>query len=259
MKKVFSVIVFVVMFVFVTSAFAAEEEKEEGWKPYAEISAGVHNKYVEEYSGALYFNKAMSNQSVMVGLDKDGTGIYLQAENFSPFDREETEETDFYAGAYAKIYGVKFDIGYGRYWIREVGEVDFNGVYAEVTFPAPFWGIVPFIKGEYRFAEKIETENGEKVSLDGFVYYGGLSKEFEIIPERLKLTLEASIGGHTGIYNMPAENLSFAREKIEIEISLTEWLKLKASALTQQNLGKEEGIAADTEEAFVSGALVFSF
>lgn len=255
MKKILSV--FVVMIVFSASFVFAAEEKSEGWTPTAEISAAVHNRYVDEYSGALYFNKAMSSQSVMIGLDKDGTGIYIQADNFIPTE-EETAETDFYAGVYTEVAGVKVDIGYGRYWIREEGEIDYNGVYAEITFPAPFLGITPFIKGEYRFAEKIEAEDGEKISMDGFVYYGGLRREFQI-HERVNLIAEVSVGGNTGIYDMPAENLSFAREKIEIEISLVEWLKLKASALTQQNLGKEQGIAADTEKFFVSGGIALTF
>lgn len=256
MKKVFFAVLVAVVVLVSFSAFAAEE-KSEGWTPTAEISAAVHNRYVDEYSGALYFNKAVSNQSVMVGLDKDGTGFYIQADNFIPTE-EETAETDFYAGVYTEIYGVKIDAGYGRYWIREVGEVNFNGVYAEITFPAPAWGITPFVKGEYRFAEKVEAENGEKISMNGFVYYGGLRREFQI-HERVSLTAEVSVGGNTGIYDMPAENLSFAREKVELTISLTDWLKLKASALTQQNLGREEGIAADTEKFFVSGGIAMTF
>lgn len=257
MRKIFSFVMIVAMIFSASFVFAAEKEKAEGWKPYAEISAAVHSGYVDEYAGASYYKNTLFTQSLMIGLDKDGTGIYVQADNFIPTEKE-TAETDFYAGVYTEIAGVKFDIGYGRYWLREKGEIDYNGVYAEITFPAPFLGITPFVKGEYRFAEKIENENGEKVSLNGFVYYGGLRRDFQI-HERVNLIAEVSVGGNTGIYDMPAENLSFAREKLEIEISLTDWLKLKASALTQQNLGKEEGIAADTDKLLVSGGVSLNF
>lgn len=259
MKKVFSVVAVVVMFVFSANVFASEEENAEGWVPTTEISSVVYNGYIDEYSGAKTYEKTLFTQSVMVGLDKDGTGIYVQAENFSPLEKDEMEETDFYAGIYTEIYGVKFDIGYGRYWIREAGEIDFNGVYAEITFPAPFLGIVPFVKAEYRFAEKVKAEDGEEISLNGFVYYGGFQREFQI-HERVSLTAEVSVGGHDGIYNMPVENLAFAREKLELKISLTDWLSLKGSALTQQNIGDKYGIATDVEKkVFVSGAIVLTF
>ncbi|HRY27879.1 MAG TPA: hypothetical protein P5323_01950 [Candidatus Moranbacteria bacterium] len=278
MKKIFTIVMAIVMmivsagFAFATDEVlidepvAAEEktsvagevteEKGEGVKPFAEVSIGVQNKYADEYSGALYFDKVMSSQSIMVGVDRNGIGIYIQAENFIPTGGE-FKETDFCVGAYAEIKGVKIDVGYGRYWIREKGEIDYNGIYAEVTFPAPFFKIVPFIKGEYRFSERVENEDGEGISQNGFVYYGGLRREFQI-HERVNLLAEVSVGGHTGIYGMPAENLSFAREKLEISISITNWLKVKASAMTQQNLGLRDGIAADTDKLFVSGVIVIS-
>ena len=239
----------------------ATEEKAPTWKPIGEVSAVVRNQYVDPYAGAKTYQKPLFSQSVMVGLDKDGTGIYVQAENFIPTEGE-TKETDFYAGFYTEIKGVKIDVGYGRYWIREAEEVDFNGVYAEITFPAPFFEIVPFVKGEYRFSKKVEAEDGEKVSLDGFVYYVGLKREFKI-HERVSMTAEVGVGGNTGIYGMPAENLSFAREKLEIKISLVEWMKaeakFKASVMTQQNLGRRDGIAADTDKIFVSGGIAVEY
>lgn len=243
--------------VLVSFVNAGAEEKEEGWMPTAEISVAVHNAYVDDYSGAAYYRKTLFFQSAMVGLGKSETGCYFQAETFTP-NEQETRETDFYVGFYTRVVGVKIDAGYGRYWIREAGEIDFNGVYAEISFPSPIWKIIPFVKAEYRFAEKMELEDGSKVSPDGFIYQGGIKREFQI-HERVKLTAEVSVGGNTGIYGMSAENLSFAREKLEVLISIMTWMKIKASAMTQQNLGLREGIAADTDRIFVSGAFVLTF
>lgn len=243
------------------AAGEATEEKAPTWKPTGEVSSVVRNQYVDPYAGAKTYQKPLFSQSVMVGLDKDGTGVYVQAENFVPTEGE-TKETDFYVGFYTEIKGVKIDAGYGRYWIREKGEVDFNGIYAEITFPAPIWGITPFIKGEYRFAKRVENEDGEGISQNGFVYYVGIRREFQL-HERVSAIAEIGGGGNTGIYSLPAENLSFAREKLEIKISLMEWMKveakIKASIMTQQNLGLREGIAADTDKLFVSGAIVLTF
>lgn len=244
---------------------AAENgEKAEGWKPFAEISATAHNSYLEEYSGSRYFEKFTFIQSTTVGLDKnDAMGVYVQSENFFPFGKNEYEETDLYIAFYAKFYGIKIDAGYGRYLIWKNGEGDYNGIYAEITFPAPIWGIVPFVKGEYRFADKKgEDEDGNEFSQNGFLYVVGLKREFQL-NERVNLTAKISFGGHDGIYGMPAENLSFAREKLEIKISLVEWMKaeakFKASIMTQQNLGLRDGIAADTEKLFVSGGIAVEY
>ena len=75
----------------------------------------------------------------------------------------------------------------------------------------------------------------------------------------MNITTEVSAGGNTGIYGMSAENLSFVREKLDITVSLLEQLKINLSGLTQQNLGKKDGIAADTEKIFVSATMVLSF
>ncbi|NLD82096.1 MAG: hypothetical protein GX642_13145 [Smithella sp.] len=45
---------------------------------------------------------------------------------------------------------------------------------------------------------------------------------------------EVSVDGNTGIYEMAAENLSFARKKLEVLISIMTWMKIKASGMTQQ-------------------------
>lgn len=254
MKKILAVaVVFIVMVFFLVSSTMAGE-KEEGWKPTAEVAVGVHSKYLNEASGALSYDKTMSNQSVMVGLDKNGTGFYVQAENFAPLEKEEKKETDFYVGFYTEAVGMKFDAGYVHYWVRESGELNYHAVYAAIDFPAVGWQIVPFVKAEYNFAAKGSSE----VSTDGFLYYGGLKREFQI-HERVSLLAEISIGGNTGIYGLPAENLAFAREKVEVSFSLTERWSLKVSALTQQNLGKRDGIAADTDKPFVSAAIVWTF
>jgi hypothetical protein len=256
MKKIISSVMALII-VLVSFVNARAGEKEEGWMPTAEISVAVHNAYVDDYSGAAYYRNTMFFQSAMVGLDKSGTGCYFQADNYSPSEQE-TRETDFYVGFYTRVVGVKIDAGYGRYWVREAGALDFNGVYAEITFPSPIWKIIPFVKAEYRFAERMELADGSKVSLDGFLYQGGIKREFQI-HERVNLTTEVSVGGNTGIYGRPAENLSFAREKLEVLISIMTWMKIKASAMTQQNLGLREGIAADTDRIFVSGAVVLTF
>lgn len=251
MKKALVVMMVAVMVFSASSVLAGE--KEEGWKPTAEVAIGIHGKYLDEASGALYYDKAMSNQSVMVGLDKNGTGLYVQAENFHPLEKEEKRETNFYVGFYTEAYSMKFDAGYAHYWVRESGELDYHAVYAAIDFPAIGWQIIPFIKAEYNFAAKNSLE-----SMNGFLYYGGLKREFQI-HERVNLVAELGAGGNTGVYGLPAENLAFAREKVEVSLSLAERWKLKVSALTQQNLGKRDGIAADTDKPFVSVAIVRTF
>jgi hypothetical protein len=257
LKRLFAVAVtFFVVFVCLLSSALAED-----WKSMAEVAVGIHSKYLNEASGALSYDKTMSNQSVMVGMDKNGTGLYIKAENFAPLEKEENRETDFYLGGYTEIAGAKVDVGYARYWVRKSEALDYNAIYASVDFPEVGWKIVPFVKAEYDFAGKShETELSEKISasMDGFMYRGGLKREFQL-HERVSLLAEVSIGGNTGIYGLPAENLAFAREKVEVSISLAERWKLKVSALTQQNLGKRDGIAADTDRLFVSAAVVWTF
>lgn len=232
-------------------------EKKEGWKPFAEISISASNKVVDEYLGAILLNEKSLTESVSIGIEKNKKGFYLWVDNFVPSHGED-RETDIYLGAYAEFSGFKVDVGYGRYWTREVAAIDLNGVYAEITLPAPIWQIIPFVKMEYRFAEKVELEDGSKISIDGFVYYGGFQREFKL-HERVNIMAEVSVGGNTGIYGMPAENLNFAREKLEATIYITEWLKIKASAMTQQNLGHRDGIAADTDKLFLSAGIVAGF
>lgn len=238
---------FIVIMTSMSSALAGE------WTLTAEVAVGIHSKYLNEASGAVSYDKIMSNQSVTVGLDKNGTGLYLKAENFAPLDKEEFRETDLYLGFYAEAAGMKFDAGYGYYWVRESGELDYHAVYAAVDFPEVGWQIVPFVKAEYNFAAKNSPE-----SMDGLMYYGGLKREFRL-HERVSFLAEVSIGGNTGIYGMPAENLAFAREKMEVSFSLNEQLKLKVSALTQQNLGKREGVAANTDKLFAGATVVWTF
>jgi hypothetical protein len=256
MKKVF---LFVVAMVF-SASFVLAGEKEEGWKPTAEVAVGIHSGSVGG-SGALFYDTAYSNQAVTLGLDKNGTGFYIQAENSAPFKKEESRETDFYLGFYTEVAGMKFDAGYAHYWVRESEALDYDAVYASVDFPEVGWKIIPFVKAEYDFAGKShEAESSEKISasMDGFMYRGGIKREFQI-HERVSLLAEVSVGGNTGIYGLPAENLAFAREKLEISIFLAKQWKLKVAGLTQQNLGKRDGIAADTDRLFASAVIVWTF
>jgi hypothetical protein len=256
MKRAVAILVaFFIIVVFLMSSALAE-----GWKPTAEVAVGIHSGQVGG-SGALFYDKAVSNQAVTLGLDKSGTGFYLQAENFAPLEKEESKETDFYLGFYTEAYGMKFDAGYARYWVRETEALDYNAIYASVDFPEVGWKIVPFVKAEYDFAGKeheIEAVENISVSKDGFMYRGGLKREFQP-HERVNILAEISIGGNTGIYGLPAENLAFVREKVEVSFSLIEQWKLKVSALTQQNLGKRDGIAADTDRLFASAVIVWTF
>jgi hypothetical protein len=256
-KAMVAVVVAIVMIFSVGFVFATEEEKAEIWKPTGEVSVGVHNGMVDDYLGAVTFRKTLIRESATIGMEKGETGFYIQGENFSTSEKE-PRNTWFYGGGYTKIFGVKVDAGYAFYQTREKGETDYHGIYTEVTFPEIFWQVVPFVKAEYRFAEKFTDADGAKTFMDGFLYIGGLKREFQL-HERVNLEAEVSVGGNTGIYGMPAENLSFTREKITLVISLTEQLKLKASALTQQNLGLRDGIAADTDRLFVSAAIVWAF
>jgi len=239
-----------------TKAIAVAAEKEAGWKPTAEVAVGIHAGHVGG-TGKISYTETMSTQTITVSAEKNGTGLYVQAENFAPFEKE-AKETDFYAGFYTEVKGMKIDIGYGRYWVREIGELDYNALYAAVDLPKIFWQIVPFVKAEYDFAQKTVNENGTETSMDGFYYSGGFKREFKI-HERVSLNAEVSVGGNTGIYNMPAENLAFAREKVGIEISLAEQWKLKVSVLTQQNLGRAGGIAEGTDKVYPTAAVVWTF
>jgi len=251
-------------------ATAEKEEEQEGWKPYVEVSAEFRNLHADDYSGEMLYKSPLLTQTATVGMEytkkvgKDAynkAGFYIRADNFIPSGGE-NHETDPYFGVNAEIKDWKFDIGYGRYLNWEHESVDFNGLFFEITAPALIWDITPFIKGEYRFSERIKNEEDEGISQNGFLYYVGLKREFEL-HKRISLVLEVGFGGHTGIYGMPAENISFAREKLEIKISLVEWMKaeakFKASVMTQQNLGLRDGIAADTEKLFVSGGIAVEY
>ena len=93
--------------------------------------------------------------------------------------------------------------------------------------------------------------------MNGFMYYGGIKHEFKP-HEKVSIIAEVGAGGNTGVYGMQAENMSFSREKLELTISITDWLKLKGSIATQQNLGLQNGIAADTDKVFASGAVAIA-
>lgn len=229
----------------------AEEEKSEGWTPIVEIAVTANNALLGGTSGMAFYKKSLSTQSLTVGMDKSGTGLYIQALNYSP-SKQEGKETDFSLGFYTEVAGVKIDAGYGFWWIREKGTVDYHAIYIGIDFPAPFLGIVPFVKAEYDFAKK---ENG--VDMNGFMYYGGLKHEFKP-HEKVSIIAEVGAGGNTGVYGMQAENMSFSREKLELTISITDWLKLKGSIATQQNLGLQNGIADDTDKVFTSGAITIA-
>jgi len=229
----------------------AEEKKVEVWKPTAEASVTFNSSNVGG-SGAILHEKPFVSQPIMVGMDKNGkSGVYVKAENFSTSERE-PRETDFYAGAYAKFGGMNIDLGVAEYWMREKDINDCYAIYVSTDFPALFLGVIPFINMEYDFSEKVEGK-----SMDGLFYRGGLKREFKL-HERVSLAAEISLGGNTGVYGLPAENLAFARESVGINISLTNWLKINGSVMTQQILGLQDGIAKNTDRPFVSGAVVIS-
>jgi hypothetical protein len=270
-NKIIFVAAVSLFFLFIGSVNAEEKEKNDGWKPGAEFTLGAHSGYVEEISGTALFSKPVFIQSATFYAEKKGTGFYVMAANFSPSEQE-SRETDFYAGFYTELAGVKIDAGYAYYWWRENLAIDFQGAYALIVFPQFVWQIYPFLNAEYRFAEKKVVDLYPDAyhrrverkcefaddNLGGFIYHGGLKREFKV-NERLNITTEVSTGGNTGIYGMSAENLSFVREKLDITVSLLEQLKLNFSGMTQQILGKQDGIAADTEKIFVSATVVLSF
>jgi len=247
MKRLLAVSVAVaVVFVFLVSSALSED-----WKPTAEVSVGIHSGQVGG-AGGLFYDKAVSNQAVTLGLDKGGTGFYVQAENFAPLEKKAKKETDLYLGGYMEIFGAKVDAGVAHYWVRESGELNWYAAYVGIDFPEVGWKITPFIKAEYDFAIN------SAISMDGLMYRGGVKREFQL-HKRVSLMAELSAGGNTGIYGMSAENLAFAREKLEVSIILAEQWKLKISGLTQQTLGKRDGIAADTDRLFASAAIVWTF
>lgn len=261
MKKMLMAVLVAVMVSLAGLTFAAEEEKvataaveeEAVWTPTAEATLVGRIGYVSQYSGSAGYKKPLMSQSIIVGADKGGNGFYVMAENFTPSENE-SRETDFYVGFYVERLGIKIDGGYGYYWIREHKATDINALYAEITLPSPIWGIVPLIKVEYDFAQK--TSEGE--DLNGFMYYAGLKREFKL-HERITVTPEIGVGGNTGLYGLPAENIAYAREKVDVSVSIIEHLKLKLTLQTQQNLGKQDGIAADTDRLFVYTGAVATF
>lgn len=263
MKKIFAVLTILAMIFSVNFAFAEEKEEELKWRVIGDVSVGMHNKYVDEATGSISYDNPVSTQSATIGVEKGDTGLYFQVENFSPFEKQESEETDLYLGFYKEACGMKFDAGIAHYWVREKGEIDYNAVYGSVDFPEVFWKIVPFLKAEYRFAtqkEWIEDDEGDEhpVSLDGFVYYGGFKREFKVT-KKVSLNTEVGVGGNTGIYGGHAENLAYVREKVEVSIELIENLNLKIAGMTQQNLGRKDGIASRTDKPFLSLSLNWKF
>lgn len=261
MKRMFLVVLVAVMVTFsAVNIFAAEEkvvassvEEDAGWTPTAEVTLVGRTGYVSQYAGSAGYKKPLFSQSVTIGADKDGNGFYAMAENFSSSEQE-ARETDFYVGFYVEKLGLKIDGGYGYYWIREHKAIDIHALYAEITFPSSIWGIVPLIKVEYDFAQK--ASEGE--DLNGLMYYASLKREFKI-HERVTVTPEIGLGGNTGLYGLPADNVAYAREKLDVSFSIVEHLKLRLTLQTQQNLGRQEGIAKDTDRLFVSAAIVMTF
>jgi hypothetical protein len=263
----------VVAWFFLSIGFVNAEEKQkmEDWKPGVEVTIGAHSGYVEEISGTVLFSKPVFIQTAILYAEKKNNGFYIMAANFSPSEQE-SRETDFYAGFYTKLAGVKIDAGYAYYWWREDLAIDFQGAYALFVFPPFIWQISPFVNAEYRFAEKKITDlysdpyhrrlkreyKFADENLSGFLYHGGLKREFKF-NKRLNITAEVSAGGNTGIYGMEAENLSFVREKLAVTVSLLEQMKLIFCGLTQQNLGNKDGIAADTDKIFISATIALFF
>lgn len=261
MKKLIAVLA--VLAIFFSAGFVCAKEKKEEektWKVTGEVSVGMHSEYVDEISGGLSYNHPVSTQSAMIGVEKDGTGFYLQAENFVPLRKKESKETDLYLGFYTEAKGFKFDVGYAYYWVREKGESDYHALYGSVDFPSIGWEIVPFFKAEYRFAtRKLVDEDGNRISLGGFVYQGGLKREFKI-HEKVSLVTEVSVGGNTGVHGYKADNLAFARGKAEVSVNITEELKLKLQGFAQRNLGRKDGIAEKTNgKAFLGIVLSYTW
>ncbi|MFA5777718.1 MAG: hypothetical protein WC906_04730 [Parcubacteria group bacterium] len=261
MKRLIAVMA-VLAFFFSVGISSAEEKSKVSWRVIGDASVSIHNKYADEITGEMYYDNPISTQSATVGVEKENTGLYIKAENYAPL-RHEPKETDVYFGFYTEACGMEFDVGFAHYWMREKGEIDYNAIYGEVNFPEVIWGIVPFLKAEYRFAtqkEWVEDEEGNEYSnsLDGFAYYGGFKREFKVT-EKVSLNVEVGAGGNTGIYGGQAENLAYAREKVEVSVELIENLNLKIAGMTQQNLGRKDGISSRTDKPFVGASIVWNF
>jgi hypothetical protein len=251
MKKFFSIVVAMAIFFSASFVFAQEEKEKDGWKVSGEVSVGIHSKYVDEISGELSYGRPVSTQSAMIGVEKDATGFYLKAENFIPFEKKEAKESDFYLGFYTEAKGMKFDFGYAHYWVRKDGESDCHAVYGVVDFPQIGWRVVPFAKAEYRIAS-------EKRGEGGFVYRGGLKREFPI-HKKVSLTAEMSMGGNSGIHGYKVDNISFGRAKAEASVEISEQLKFKIYAFAQRNLGSDGGIASGTNGKAFLGMIISYF
>ena len=264
MKKTFAVLVVLAIVFSVGFVFAEEKENKDSWKFFGEASVGMHNKYVDDDTGELWYDKSISTQSAMIGFEKAGTGFYFQADNFVPFEKQESKETDIYLGFYTEAWGMKFDGGLGHYWTREKGEADWHSLYGSVDFPSLGWGIVPFTKAEYRLAtrkEWVEDENGNEnpVSLNGFFYQVGLKREFKLT-EKVSIVAKLTSGGNTGALGYETSNLAYIGGKVEGVIDVGNNFKLKPTVYYQKNLGGEGSVAAEAnEKIFLGLALSWSW
>jgi hypothetical protein len=234
------------------------EQEARSWELTGEMGMGIHSGYYDD-TGEKTYKHPVSTQTVTVNYEKDGTGVYIQAENFIPFRNEESKETDFYVGFFTEAWEMKFDFGYAHYWAWERGSINYHALYGKIEFPEIFWGIVPFLKAEYRIANRSGLDDfGNPISMDGFWYQGGLKRHFEL-NKKLTLNTEVAVGGNTGIHGYKAENLAFVREKAELTYALDEQWKLKLMGMGQQGLGGKNGIAGGTDEWVVSFWIVYTF
>lgn len=262
MKKLFAVLVVLAMVFSTSFSFAEEKKEKDGWKFNSEANVGMHNRYVDEDTGELWFSKPVSIQSAMIGFEKAETGFYFQVENFAPFEKQESKETDFYLGFYTEAWGMKFDGGYGHYWTRERGEADWHSFYGSVDFPLLRWGIIPFAKAEYRLAtqkEWVEDDNGGEypISLNGFLYQVGLKREFKLT-EKVSVVARLTSGGNTGALGYETSNLAYVGGKVEGVIDVGNNLKLKPAVYYQKNLGSDGNIASEADGKLFAG-LMFSW
>ena len=256
MKRIV-VILLVAAMVSSASIGYAEEEKEKTLE--VEVAAGVASGYIDLVAGQLWYDKPVSIQHITL-LSK--LGLYAHVANYSPFTSE-MKETDMYLGYYKEFWGMSIETGYAYYMVHKAGELSYHALYAEMELPKIWWQITSFVRGEYRIAtgKAVQTDedgNIQRTSQDGFLYFGGLKREFKL-SDSFSLEIKGTLGGNTGLYGMPAENLAFLREQITLSYALDKHWSVKGWGMTQQNLGRDEGIATGTQKGFYGMSLVWTF
>jgi hypothetical protein len=243
MKKLFSVLVVVMVLVFSTTIlFAEEKEKKES---AIEVSVGVDffSAYMGNLSGAEFHDDIVIQPSITMSHKK--SGVYFSAwQSYSPRGGIHSDnggnETDFYLGIAKEIGPVSIDAYYAFYDVYKLGfwgqgDVHALGVKAE-------WPInkivTPYVAGECNY---VIGQDGQ----DGFMYKGGVKLNLHKY-----IKADIAFGGHGEIYGTRSEAISYGRITISTPF---EW---KGIGITPEiSFQKRLGYAISDDEDEGKGGL----